>query len=87
MFSYLLTGTPLPSGEFTGKEEAGFASTFLLIFNIAVDCFALEVTVMLLFIIPTLLVLYFTTISAESPGKTGCFGHAGTVQPQLDLTL
>lgn len=87
MFPYLFTGAAFPSSEFSGKEEAGFASTFPLIFNATVDCFALEVTVMLLFIIPTLLVLYFTTISAESPGKTGCLGHAGTVQPQLDLTL
>lgn len=42
---------------------------------------------MLLFIVPTFLVLYFTVISAESPGNTGCLGHAGIVQPQLDLTL
>ena len=42
---------------------------------------------MVLFIIPTFLVLYLTTISAESPGNTGCRGHAGIVQPQLDRTL
>ncbi len=42
---------------------------------------------MLLFMFPTLLVLYLTLITSDCLGNTGCLGHAGTVQPQLDLTL
>ena len=32
---------------------------------------------------PTLLVAYFTPITASSPGIIGFFGQVGTVQPQL----
>lgn len=84
---YFFTGAPLPPRFCSGIVVAGAALTFPLILKITGDSVAFEVTVMLLFIVPTFLVLYLTTITSDSPGNTGCFGHAGIVQPQLAFTL
>lgn len=84
---YLLIGAPSLSTFFWGMDDAFAASTFPVIFKVTIDCVAFEYTRMLLLIVPTLWVLYFTTIVAESPGNTGCLGHAGIVQPQLERTL
>ena len=84
---YFFTGAPLLFRFFSGTAAAGAASTFPLTFNTTVDCVAFDCTVMLLFIVPTFLVLYLTTITPDSPGNTGSLGHVGIVQPQLAFTL
>gem|GEM_PF-5844425 len=84
---YLFTGVPLLLRFFSGKEEVGAASTFPLTLSTTVDCVALDCTVMLLFIVPTFLVLYLTTITSDLPGNTGSLGHVGIVQPQLAFTF
>ena len=63
------------------------AKTFPLICNFTGELAAVEYTKTDFRKVPVWAVLYFTVIFPVSPGAMGSLGQAGTVQPQVLLTL